>query len=78
MKDTAKEPTPIEPILVYKCPGEHNAGKHGTYDPLPVATQEDLDEALDEGWSKTLPEAAKAAKAAKAPAPLAPLLPPKK
>ena len=59
-KETEKE---FERMLVYRCPGQYPAGKHGTYDDLAVESQADLDAALKEGWAKSIPEAAEKAKA---------------
>lgn len=41
------------PNLAYKCPGQH-ACPGGTFDYLQVKTKEDLEAALDSGWSSTL------------------------
>lgn len=44
------------PTLVYKNNGPHQRAG-GTYDYKAIADQEDLDEALSDGWYKTLPDA---------------------
>lgn len=58
------------PMLVYKTPGQHNAGKINgrleTYDSELVASADDLAAALKAGWFESIPDAAKAERAAKA------------
>lgn len=44
------------PNLVYRCPGPHHAST-GTYDYRAVKNSMELDAAIKDGWSETLPEA---------------------
>lgn len=58
------------PVLLYKCPGQHNggkiAGKLRTYSDASANSPEEMNELLKDGWSKSLPEAAKLEDAPKA------------
>lgn len=44
------------PTLVYKCPGHHSMPK-GSYDYLAIVDEDQLKEALKNGWFLTLDEA---------------------
>jgi hypothetical protein len=44
------------PTIVYRCPGMHQR-PGGTYDYLAIESEEELADAIKDGWFKTLPEA---------------------
>lgn len=67
----------FDPIAVYRCPGDQ-AGPVHSWAIKGIASQEELDAALADGWHVSLPEAYAACDAALAPKPLdipAPVLP---
>lgn len=68
----------FDPLSVYRCPGDQ-AGPVHSWASKGVASQEELDAALADGWHVSLPEAYAARDAALAPKPIdipAPVLPP--
>lgn len=57
------------PLFVYKSPGPHNAGTEApgeTYGYRSAQTQQELEQLLAKGYSKSIAEAVEAAKAKKA------------
>jgi hypothetical protein len=46
------------PTIVYKCPGKHFGPNGTTYESIGVNDEDQLQSALNDGWSKTIIEAA--------------------